>query len=180
MSSEATSAAPTPGAPARRPRLDVEEIMVVALLALSIVGIGITDFARGFGLRYWLGMVPIFGGASIYAGWKRTRSRGGAAAAHVLRQVLHWAALALAMFLVYLFARTGHIQSADAGLVALLALALTTFLAGVHFDWRLAVLGTLLGAAAGCAALLERFFWLLLLPALAAGAVALLWRRRAS
>jgi 4-amino-4-deoxy-L-arabinose transferase-like glycosyltransferase len=178
MSGDASAPAPETPARPRRRRLEVEEIVVAVLLGLSIIGIGITDFARGQGLRYWLGMVPIFAAASIFASWKRTRSRGGRVTVTLLQQVLHWGALALAVCLVYVFARTGRINNADAGLVALLALALTTFLAGVHFDWRLAVLGAVLGAAAACAALLEQFFWILLLPALAAGAVAVLWRRR--
>ncbi len=156
-----------------------EQLILVALLALSLAGIAITDFSKGYGLWYWLAMVPIFAGASIFAGWSRARRKRRTVAGILWRQVLHWSALALAVYLVYLFAATGRVSNEDAGLIALLALALTTFLAGVHFDWRLLVLGALLGIAAACAALVEKFFWLLLVPAILAGALVVLWRRRA-
>jgi hypothetical protein len=91
--------------------------------------------------------------------------------------MLHWSVLILAIYLLYLLQQTGRLNRDDAGLVALLCLAITTFLAGVHFDWRLGVLGVILGAAAACAALIEEFFWILLIPALLAGVVVVLWRR---
>ena len=56
-------------------------------------------------------------------------------------------------------------------------LALACFLAGVHFDWRLSLLGVVLGAAAACALLIKEFFWFLLIPALVVGIIAVLWRK---
>jgi hypothetical protein len=161
-------------------RLGIEEILFLGLVALSIVGIAVTDFARERGLWYWLVMVPVFAGASITAGWSRARSDGQGTVLILRQQLLHWLALAAAVYLIYLFQRTGHVKYEDAGLVALVALALTTFLAGVHFDWRLGVLGAVLFVAAACAALIEHFFWVLLLPALLVAAVAVFWRRRGS
>jgi hypothetical protein len=59
----------------------------------------------------------------------------------------------------------------------LLALALTTVLAGVHFDWRLLVLGGLLAAIAVCTAFVEEFFWMLMLPTLLVGIGLFYWQR---
>ena len=84
------------------------------------------------------------------------------------------------MYLIYLLERTGRLNREDAGLVALLSLSLTTVLAGIHFDWRLAVLGILLAVATAGAALVEEFFWILLIPAVVAGAVVVIWQRRKS
>lgn len=148
------------------------------LIVLSICGMAIADFSARTALVYWLCVVPVFIGASLYAGWSSARARGETVATVVGRHALHWAVLPPALYLIYLLEQTGRLNREDAGLVALLALAVTTFLAGVHFDWRLAVLGGLLAVTAAASAFVEEFFWLLLLPALAAGAIMMLWKRR--
>jgi hypothetical protein len=120
-------------------------------------------------------MVPIFAGASLFTGWTRARDRGQSIHQILWRQALHWLALALAVYLVFMLEQTGRLNREDAGLVALLALSLTTLLAGVHFDWRLMLLGGVLGVTAACAAFVEEFFWILLLPAVVAGGITLFW-----
>lgn len=173
MEDPAGTAAPVRG----RLSLQLEEALLVGLIGLSILGIGITDFSRNLALWYWLAMVPVFAAVSIWVGWKRARKLGDSVARILLTQLLHWAALLLAVYLIYLFQYTGRVNYADAGLVALLALALTTFLAGVHTDWRFCVLGIVLGMTAGAAALVEEFFWVLLLLAVFAGALIVFWKR---
>ena len=154
--------------------------LFATLIVLSIVGVAITDFSQRYALWYWLAMVPLFGGASIWAHWSRARRQGHSVFAILGKQILHWFALLLAVLLIYFLQRTGRMNNDDAGLVALLALSLTTFLAGVHFDWRLRVLGILLGVAAASAAFIEEFFWLLAVVMVLAGVVALFWQKRAA
>lgn len=161
-------------------RLGVEEVGFIALLLLATVGMAVADFSARWGLWYWLMVIPLFAAASAYASWRHERAAAGNVGAVLLRQLLHWGTLALAMYLVLTFEGTGRLNREDAGLVALLALSLTTVLAGVHFDWRLAVLGLLLAAVAACVALVEEFFWILLVPFVVAGIVVVLWRRRGS
>ena len=105
----------------------------------------------------------IFAGAILFTGWTRARDRGQSIHQILWRQALHWLALALAVYLVFMLEQTGRLNREDAGLVALLALSLTTLLAGVHFDWRLMLLGGVLGVTAACAAFVEEFFWILLI-----------------
>jgi uncharacterized membrane protein YqjE len=158
----------------------VEELIFAGLLLLSMAGMAISDFSAQVGLNYWLWMVPIFAAASITVGWRRARARGQSVAGLLRYQALHWGALALAVYLVYMLEETGRLNREDAGLVALLALALTTVLAGVHFDWRLLVLGGLLALAAACSAFVEEFFWMLLIPTLLVGAGLLYWQRHSN
>lgn len=161
-------------------RFGVEGIGLSTIMVLAIVGIAIADFSKGWGFWYWLAMVPIFAGVSVLLGWSRASRSGGSVPAILGKQVLHWSALPLAVYVIYLLERTGRLNQEDAGLVALLSLALTTLLAGVHFEWRLSVVGILLGVAAFCFALVEEFFWVLVLPALLAGALVVFWRKRAT
>ena len=169
----ATTAAP----PRRARKLAIEEIILVVLLTLSAVGIAISEIVPQDALWYWLAMVPVFGGISLFAGWSRAREQGMTAVGVLRSQLLHWVALAVAVCLVFLFEYTGRMSSEDAGLVALLALALTTFLAGVHFDWRYCVVGALLAAAVAAVAVLKGFLWVIVIAAVAVAAF-LVYRAR--
>ena len=159
--------------------LGVEEIAFIALLMLAIGGMAVTDYSARSGLSYWLVVIPLFGAVSVFNGWRKARASGKNISAVLLSQLLHWGALVVAVYLIYLLERTGRLNREDAGLVALLSLSLTTVLAGIHFNWRLAVLGILLAVGTACAALVEEFFWILLIPTVVVGAV-VVWQRRKS
>jgi hypothetical protein len=111
-------------------------------------------------------MAPLFCLASLAISWSRAHRRGESWYFFLGRQFLHWGALMLALGILYLFQRTGRFANVDAGLVAMLLLSLTTFLAGVHFDWRFYVIGIFLAGATVAIAFVEQFFWILLIPAL--------------
>ena len=174
------SPAPTPseGDRVRRRGIRLDEVLLAALLVLSLAGVAVSDFSAASGLAYWMWIVPIFAGASVYAGWNRARREEQGIARHLVLQLLHWAPLLAVFYVIFLLERTGRLNREDAGLVALLALALTTFLAGVHFDRRILAVGLLLGVATVCAALVEEFFWILLLPTVIAAIAYVVWRRR--
>jgi hypothetical protein len=161
-------------------KLGGDEIILVVLLALSALGIAVSQIAPREAFWYWLAMVPVFGGINLFAGWSRARARGMTAAGVLRNQLLHWAALAVAVCLVFLLQYTGRMNSEDAGLVTLLALALTTFLAGVYSDWRYCVVGTLLAAAVAAVALLKVFVWPVVIVAVAVAAFLVYRSRRDS
>jgi hypothetical protein len=180
-------AAATAAPPRRAPKLAIDEIILVVLLTLSAVGIAISEILPRAAFGYWLAMVPVFGGISLFAGWSRAREQGMTAVGVLRSQLLHWIALAVAVCLVFLLEYTGRMSSEDAALVflleytgrmssedaalvALLALALTTFLAGVHFDWRYCVIGALLAAAVAALAVLQEFLWVIVIAAVAVAA----------
>jgi hypothetical protein len=180
--SDASDAAHTPASPAatRGGWLGFEEVAFIALVVLAIGGMAVADFSASSGLTYWLVVIPFFGAVSVYSGWRRARADGKRVGKVLLSQILHWGSLVLAVYLIYLLERTGRLNREDAGLVALLSLSLTTLLAGIHFDWRLAVLGILLAVGTACAALVEEFFWILLILSVVVGVVVVVWERRKS
>jgi hypothetical protein len=156
-------------------RLQANEIILIALIALSAIGIAVTDFSPKYGFWYWMAMVPIFGGFSLYTGWSRATSQGISASAVIRTQLLHWIGLLIAIVLVFFLLRTGRINNIEAGIVALLMFAFATFLAGVHFDWRYMVVGIILGAAVVGAALVQEFIWMIMIPIVAAIILAIIW-----
>jgi hypothetical protein len=149
---------------------------VVALLLLAALGIGITDFSIGYGSWYWALMVPVFGVTSLLSGTARARNDGRSVALELKNQLLHWSATFVAVEIVFVLEAQGRFNNTDTGLAALMVLALASFLAGVHGDWRFMLVGVLLGGATAGAAFVEQFIWMGLIPIV--GAVVLYWLRR--
>ena len=86
--------------------------------------------------------------------------------------------MAAALWLMVLLANAGRIANPDEGLVSLILLALATFLAGVHTDWRFAVVGAVLGGIAVLAVLVEQYLWIGLAPVFLGVGVFAYWRIR--
>jgi hypothetical protein len=111
---------------------------LMALMAL--IGTGITIADATWARRYWLALVPIYGALCILAAWRTTGQFTGS----VLRQVLHWLSVAVAIALDYTLLRRGEQAAVGTGLSSLLILALGCLLAGIHLDWLFALVGLLL------------------------------------
>jgi hypothetical protein len=156
------SAPPAEGALRRH----VEEFILIGLVLLGAIGVAINDYSPQSAFRYWLWMAPTFGVISTAEAWWRAQRRGESVAAAVQRQMLHWAAVVAAVYLVYLLQSTGRMANEAAGLAALIVIALASFLAGVHGDWRLLVVGAVLGIIVVGFAVLERVLWIVAIPAL--------------
>jgi hypothetical protein len=157
---------PSTPAPSHTLRRHIEEIVLVVLVMLSGVGVAINDYSPKSAFRYWIWMAPTFGVISIVAAWWRASRRGESVATAVQRQVLHWAGVIGAVYLIYLLQSTGRMENEAAGLAALIIIALASFLAGVHSDWRLMVLGAVLGVTVVGFAILEQLIWVVVLPLL--------------
>jgi DNA segregation ATPase FtsK/SpoIIIE-like protein len=148
-------------------------------MALSAIGIGVTNFKPAGSFWYWASMAPVFAAVSIYMGWSKARRRGEGMSRIIRVQVLHWIGLLAALVLIYfLFKRTGRIDYNQLALISLLALALTTFLAGVHFDWRFMVVGIVLGACVAGAAFVEQVVWMIVIPIVVAIVLIVFWWKR--
>ncbi|MGA9538396.1 MAG: hypothetical protein WBR24_21040 [Desulfobacterales bacterium] len=150
--------------------LGPDGIIMILLVLLAIVGIGITDFSPQLSHWYWLAMVAITGIACIVMEWSSARKKGLSATTIVKKEVFIWLGVLVAVNLVYFLFHSGRLDSENTGLVILLILALATFLAGLRLDWRLCLLGGLLGGALILAAYLEEFLWIVLMVVLAAAA----------
>ncbi len=155
------------------------EALIVTLIVLSIVGIALTNFSPFESYYFWLAMVPVYGLTSLYIGWSKARQRGEGISRIIWVQVLHWAGLLATIGLIYLlYYKTGRIDNNQLALLTLLSLALATFLAGVHFEWRFMVVGVILGATVAGAAFVEQVLWMILIPIVALIALGIFWWKR--
>ena len=125
--------------------LGPDGVIMILLAVLAIVGIGITDFSPKLSHWYWLAMVVVIGIACVVMEWSRARKKGLGVAAIVENEAFIWLSVLIAVNLVYFLFHSGRLDDENTGLVILLILALATFLAGLRLEWRLCLLGTLLG-----------------------------------
>jgi hypothetical protein len=121
--------------------LGIYEIIIIGLIVLSIIGIGITDFSPVDSYKYWVAMLPIFCGACLILEWSRVRGKGFKWTTILKTQLLQWAGLLVAVRLVFEMLHKGRLDNENTGLVILLLLALSVFLAGIHIGWRLCLVG---------------------------------------
>jgi hypothetical protein len=149
-----------------------------AMLILTLFGVAYTSIARQSMTTYWVILVPCFGAICVASHWTEVEGRDE----HwrlIRTQVLHWAAVLLAMELVFI-ADVRQIMNSDASaLMALTVLALGTFTAGVHVaSWRICLVGTILGLGVPAIAWLEEATLLLLLGAVVLVAIGALFLLR--
>ena len=156
-------------------------IVYSILVILSVGGVAIMDYSDKYGFWYWLVMAIVFGAVSIGLAWKRDQDIPGDQSGRVMKQILHWGTLIVGILLIFLMHSAQLFQDPSTpGLLALLLLALTSGLAGVHFNWRMAVLGLILAATFVAAVIAEEFFWILLIVAFVAVIVIFASRRKST
>ncbi|MFA5985372.1 MAG: hypothetical protein WC782_15250 [Methylococcaceae bacterium] len=136
------------------------------LMLLSILGVAIVDATEVVSHWYWLALVPVFFSACLYVEWDATKESGVSARTIVFKQVLHWSGLLIAVFLAFFLRNIGSLDNQTTGLVLLLLLALTTFLAGVTMGWLFRLLGIFLGLSLYFVAYMEHYLQMILWAAL--------------
>jgi hypothetical protein len=144
-------------------RLTIYEYILLALMALAVIGVGITYFLPAKSYRYWVAMVPVFGIACTSAEWSRLRRQNLGTWKTVRNQLIHWFGVLVSVYLVHMLMNIQHLTKQNAGLIVLLVLALGTFLAGIQLGWRLFVLGTFLWVILAVAAYLQGSLWVMIL-----------------
>jgi hypothetical protein len=157
--------------------LRVFEIIFIALVVLSLIGVGITDFSPARSYWYWFAMAPIFAGACLVMEWSQARREGTSWLRIVRTQLFTWLGLLAAIQVVFLLLRAGRLTYESTGLVILLLLALTTFIAGIHLGYQLCLLGGFLGLTLLMVAYLEQYVWMIVFLAVV-GAIVIFYAAR--
>lgn len=119
---------------------------------ICLIGFSMVDFAREHVGLYWLVAAPLGLVASAILGYRSGIERGERDATMGRKHLLHWSSLlvAIAMTLPMVFA--GDIAWPALAKLFLIFIALVYFLAGIHLDRRMLVVGLLI--LAGYVALL--------------------------
>jgi hypothetical protein len=163
----------------------LRQLFVVGLLSLLVtVGLFLANISRSSALYYWSVMFPIFGlvclGHEIVSspddrmfGWRM-----------LSRQALHWLVPIVAVKIVFLQLERGMVDAPAASLTIVLLLALTCFLAGVHFDHVFIWISLFLAFAAVVGTEIQAYIWMIAAVAIVAiivgVALAMLMHRRSA
>jgi hypothetical protein len=132
------------------------------LLFLSILGVAITDASERMSHWYWLAMVPVFFGACLYLEWQTSLESGVPAKTILLKQIQHWLGLLVGILLTFFLREIGSLDNQTTGLILLLLLALTTFLAGVTMGWLFRLMGIFLALCLILVVYMEHYLGLII------------------
>jgi hypothetical protein len=134
----------------------------IVMVVLALIGVGLSTGSRASAPKYWMALVPVYGLLCIVVAWYRSRE-GECGPIVILRQVLHWLIIAIAVWLDFYMRGVGEESGIAAGLNALLLLSIGCFLAGVHFEWLFTLVGTLLIVTLIVVVKADQYLWLVVL-----------------
>lgn len=118
------------------------------MLALALVGVGIAQVKDSGGRYYWLFLLLVYAGIGVVRGWQRHKGEGRGLWPTIRTQVLHWLGSLVAIYIVLFFESVGISPRGAAADYSLLILALSCYLAGVHFYLAYLLLGAVLAVTA--------------------------------
>jgi hypothetical protein len=139
----------------------------VVMLALALVGAGVSQIEDkgGFLRFYWSGLIYVYAGISVVRAWLKAKRQAQPVWPMIRTEVLHWLGALIAIKIILLFEATGITNRGPASVFSLLVLALSCYLAGVHFDWTFMLLGVILAVIAVALAYLDQLsVFILILP----------------
>ena len=138
-------------------------LIIGGLIVLVMIGLFLSNFAVQKAHWYWGAMFPVFGIVSIW-----NELAGGAAHERplwkiLLRETAHWLFPIIAVRILFLQHERGQMSSDSVALVIVIVLAVTCFLAGVHFDHSFIWVSLVLTAAALLGTEIETYIWMVAL-----------------
>ncbi|OQY13495.1 MAG: hypothetical protein B6I31_00990 [Desulfobacteraceae bacterium 4572_19] len=158
-----------------------KESPYIILIILSLLGVGIISFSTQNSSWYWQIMIPIFGITCILTEWKRTKESNKSLWGLVRTQFLHWGAFFLIMRLDFLSVVHANMNDIVTGMVMLMLLAFSTFIAGIYIGWRFCVVGLFLAGTVAVLAFLEKstilLFMIMLIVAILLIVVSYFWTK---
>ena len=151
MSESAPLPAPTKSRLLRR-LFSLRDIGFYLMIVLAWIGAIYATFSIENSRWYWQWMIPIFGLICIMTQWNNVEPTLKARLIMAGRQILHWGAVLLMVQLVFMASGSDQYLDAlddrQASFILIFSMTLSTFLAGIYFDWRLCVVAIFLGASA--------------------------------
>lgn len=144
-------------------------------MVLAFIGLIVTSVWSQQGLYYWLCLTPILALSCIWLSWYLRRKNHHFSTITLWHEILHWAGMIAAVWLVWHFVKMGVLGRFEAGLVIVVILALTTFIAGVYIDTSYIIVGVALGLFSAAGAFAQEYLYYFMIPALVLLAGALLW-----
>jgi len=140
-------------------------LLFCVLLGLAFIGVAVTHTTEGDSSLYWLILLWIYALFSLVRAWLQAKRRHESIWSEIHLHVFHWLGALVALHVIFVL--KGHeILSRDAASnVSIVILALSCYLAGLHFERMFVLLGIILAVIAVVGAFVEQYtLWLILVP----------------
>ncbi|MGH7895956.1 MAG: hypothetical protein ACREQL_14885 [Candidatus Binatia bacterium] len=131
------------------------------LTVLTMIGLFWINYRPHDALWYWSAMFPAFGAVSIWNSLAVGRDRAQPLPSLLAKQALHWLGPIIVLWILFLQLERGQMDADTVGLMNMLVLAVTSYLAAIHLDLGFLWVGTLLAAGVVVATEIEAYLWLL-------------------
>lgn len=161
-----------------RRRNQIEEILLVLLIMLSLAGVGLTDYDPSDGYFYWLFMMIVFAFSAMFIAWLQSKHEVEDLKSILREQSLHWGVSMLIVGSAFMVQKSGRIDPASAGIVISLILSLSTILDGIRIGWRFSLVGFYLVISAVLASYTPHSIWQEILVAFTIIGGTVLWEIR--
>lgn len=153
----------------------VRRLLVVGGLGVMVmIGLFLSNYSSDRARYYWCAMFPIFGVACLAHELAAGRAYEIPLWRILLRQGLHWIGPIIAVKILFLQHARGQMSTDAVALTIILLLAVTCFLAGVHFDGSFYWVSAFLALAAVIGTEIETYLWFVVVLLLIGVAVAVL------
>ena len=153
----------------------VRRLLVVGVLGILVmIGLFLSNYSSEKARFYWCAMFPVFGIACLAHELAAGRAYEIALWRILMRQTLHWIGPIVAVKILFMQHARGQMANDTVALIIILLLAVTCFLAGVHFDSSFYWVSAFLAMAAVIGTEIETYLWFVIVLLLIAIAIAVL------
>jgi hypothetical protein len=141
----------------------LRRILIVGALGVLITGgLFLANYSPRYADWYWSAMFPVFGLVCLIHQLTAGDTHGMSAWQVPLLHALHWLGPIVAVRIIFLQLARGQMAADSVALMILLVLAVTVYLAGLHFDHAFIWVSAVLALAALGGTEIEAYFWLML------------------
>ena len=135
----------------------IQFVLFCVMLLLALGGMGLTQSLESGAWEYWVFVVFVYACIGVWKSVRHARRAGLSVRKGVVRELSHWGTLVGFLAVLFFLERRQVVDRQSASSFALMLLALSCFMAGVHLDWQLLLLGGVLTTMLVSIALLEQY-----------------------
>ncbi len=149
--------------------------VAAAMLLMALIGLILIDVSPQWAWSYWRIMIVLYTLLSLWLSWHLRQKGLRFESITLWHELAHWIALIFAVSLVTVLVDVGILSRMQAGLMVLILLALTLFLAGIYIDRCFVFIGIAIGAFVIVSDLLEAYLSVVMVPILILAFIILAW-----
>ena len=146
------------------------------MILVALVGLVVTDIRETAGWTYWRVASVLYAALALWLSWYLRRKESSLSPVQLWHEVLHWAGLIGAVFLITFYVHLGIMGRFEAGLFVLTVLAFAVYLAGVYIEPTFLSIGLFLALSSAGVAFFEEYLYAFgFIGMIGLGAVLALW-----